>query len=104
MTEFKTNNIYLAAYLATIGFPLIDVTPHNETILHFVFGLSENILTAERMYMNGQALCNPVPYSENIKKLKTILYEYKLANADNTKRGGDDGTPDETKGARGILG
>lgn len=97
MNEFTTNNLYMASYLATIGFSLLGVRPYNETILHFVFPLDNNILAAEKLYINGEALCNPVPYGENLKRIKSILYEYKLANGSDTKRGSNDELPNEAK-------
>lgn len=95
--DFVTQNLTLAAYLATIGFTFKGTTPRGEDILLFVFENEPNIMNAEALFLGGEASVNPVLYYENIKRLKSILYQYKQTGG-NTEINRDAGASDEAKG------
>lgn len=78
---FKTENLALASYIAALGFPLKTVELREGTKQYlFVFDNNTDIAVAASLFGNGQAIINPIPYYESIKRLKRVLYDEQRAN------------------------
>jgi hypothetical protein len=71
---FKTNDIYLAAFLQASGFPLqANLVEGSKTI--FCYEQKGKLLQLVEDYYNMKASINPLHYGGAIKILKNILYQ-----------------------------
>ena len=70
----RTSDLYFAAYLQTIGLPLVG-TPREGNRVHFEFDTSLcDYESLKALWFNGQGKVAALPFSNSIKSLKSICH------------------------------
>ncbi len=70
--KYVTTDLYLAAFLKVKGFKFTIDSQGKKSLFCF---LRTPELNSEVMdYLNGDAVCNPLDYSNSIKNLKNLVY------------------------------
>ena len=73
-SEFKTSDIYFAAYLRVAGVPFLDTVRDNGRV-QFVFKDAAGALRdLKRQFFNGQAKVSALEYAQALKLTKTLLH------------------------------
>jgi hypothetical protein len=70
--KYVTTDLYLAAFLKSKGFKF-GIEKHGKKS-NFCFNNSEELTKEVLDYLNGDASCNPLDYSNSIKNLKNLVY------------------------------
>lgn len=74
-SEYKTSDLYEAAYLVAKGLPLLSVERSpNSSRRFFMFAHSPQCKTAVMEFWNKEGLIGPQKYAEAINYLKDRLY------------------------------
>jgi len=71
-TNYKTSDLYLAAFLKLKGFKMSVEKNRNKAI--FIFEKTDELVVLINDYLNEGGSCQPLLYSNSIKNLKNLLY------------------------------
>lgn len=76
MEEFRTRDLYLAAYLKVAAVPLLGVA-HEGRLAFFIFEapLPGVLKSLKDQYFSDQAKVHALSYAQAIKELKLLIYE-----------------------------
>lgn len=72
--KYQTSDLYLAAYLLSLGLELLDVDHRNPRRCNFVFADREDRPELVRAFMVGQATGNLPTFISHLKRAKRLLY------------------------------
>jgi len=73
--EFRTSDLYFAAYLQVAGVPMARTEKNGSGKLTFVFDVSiANINELKHAWFNNTGKVAALPYSNAIKSLKSICH------------------------------
>jgi hypothetical protein len=70
---YTTTDLYIAAYLRTIGAKIVGMERNDRKQVEFTLGLN-GIRDLVKAYMNGDALVNPKNYRQSIIELKDSIF------------------------------
>jgi hypothetical protein len=71
-TNYKTSDLYLAAFLKLKGFKMSVEKNRNKAI--FIFEKTDELVVLVNDYLNEGGSCQPLLYTNSIKNLKNLLY------------------------------
>jgi hypothetical protein len=71
-TNYKTSDLYLAAFLKLKGFKMSVEKNKNKAI--FIFEKTDELTVLVNDYLNEGGSCEPLLYTNSIKNLKNLLY------------------------------
>lgn len=71
-TNYKTSDLYLAAFLKLKGFKMSVEKNRNKAI--FTFEKTDELVVLINDYLNEGGSCQPLLYTNSIKNLKNLLY------------------------------
>jgi hypothetical protein len=71
-TNYKTSDLYLAAFLKLKGFKMSVEKNKNKAI--FIFEKTDELTVLVNNYLNEGGSCEPLLYTNSIKNLKNLLY------------------------------
>lgn len=71
-TNYKTSDLYLAAFLKLKGFKMSVEKNRNKAI--FIFDKTDELVVLVNDYLNEGGSCQPLLYTNSIKNLKNLLY------------------------------
>lgn len=71
-TNYKTSDLYLAAFLKLKGFKMSVEKNRNKAI--FIFEKTDELVVLINDYLNEGGSCQPLLYTNSIKNLKNLLY------------------------------
>jgi hypothetical protein len=69
---YKTNDLYLAAFLKLNGKKLRVEKVKGKA--NFIFNESNELLKLVNEYLTEEGSCNPLSYTNSIKNLKNLIY------------------------------
>lgn len=69
---YKTNDLYLAAFLKLNGKKLRVEKVKGKA--NFIFDESDELLKLVNEYLTEEGNCNPLSYTNSIKNLKNLIY------------------------------
>ena len=73
--DYKTSDLYFAAYLQVAGTPMVRTDRGNNGKVSFVFDISVvNIEELKRAWFSRQGKVEALPYADAIKSLKSICH------------------------------
>jgi len=73
--EFRTSDLYFAAYLQTAGVAMVRTERNGSGKVHFIFDTSmSNINELKNAWVNQSGKVAGLPYANNIKNLKSICH------------------------------
>lgn len=72
--KYQTSDLYIAAYLLSMGLELLDVDHRNQRRCNFVFADREDRPELVRAFMVGQATGNLPTFIFHLKRAKRLLY------------------------------
>ena len=73
MNTYNTEDLYLAAFLATQGFPIIQWS--RETgLTNFVFEQSAELAQLVGAYYSNRAMISPLQYGNSLKNVKSMIH------------------------------
>jgi hypothetical protein len=72
MKEYKTTDMYLAAYLKALGYNIVSVDRGNK--FRFVFEDTEELRKKALEYYNGGGSVAPVAYNNQIRIIKSMTF------------------------------
>lgn len=72
MNKYKTNDLYLAAFLK-LNNQKISVEK-NKNKVSFIFDETEELLNLINLYLTEEGSCKPLSYTNSIKNLKNLIY------------------------------
>lgn len=72
--KYQTSDLYVAAYLLSMGLELLDVDRRDRRRCNFVFADREDRPELVRSFMVGQATGNLPTFIFHLKKAKRLLY------------------------------
>ncbi len=70
----KIQDLHLAVTLLTLKYSLVDLDKSIPSRTQFIFKRTESIDTAIQSYWGNSLKVNPLEYANNLKALKTRLY------------------------------
>lgn len=71
-TNYKTSDLYLAAFLKLKGFKMSVEKNRNKAI--FTFEKTDELVVLVNDYLNEGGSCQPLLYTNSIKNLKNLIY------------------------------
>lgn len=71
-TNYKTSDLYLAAFLKLKGFKMSVEKNRNKAI--FTFEKTDELVVLINDYLNEGGSCSPLLYTNSIKNLKNLIY------------------------------
>jgi len=71
-TNYKTSDLYLAAFLKLKGFKMSVEKNRNKAI--FTFEKTDELVVLVNDYLNEDGSCQPLLYTNSIKNLKNLIY------------------------------
>ena len=71
-TNYKTSDLYLAAFLKLKGFKMSVEKNRNKAI--FTFEKTDELSLLVNEYLNEGGSCSPLLYTNSIKNLKNLIY------------------------------
>jgi hypothetical protein len=71
--EYKTSDLYYAAYLKVAGVPFIEPEREGRRVI-FVFENSDSIRDLKREYFNRKAKVPAMSYADEIKAMKAMTH------------------------------
>lgn len=71
-TNYKTSDLYLAAFLKLKGFKMSVEKNRNKAI--FTFEKTDELVVLVNDYLNEGGSCSPLLYTNSIKNLKNLIY------------------------------
>lgn len=71
-TNYKTSDLYLAAFLKLKGFKMSVEKNRNKAI--FTFEKTDELIVLVNDYLNEGGSCSPLLYTNSIKNLKNLIY------------------------------
>ena len=71
-TNYKTSDLYLAAFLKLKGFKMSVEKNRNKAI--FTFEKTDELVVLINDYLNEGGSCQPLLYTNSIKNLKNLIY------------------------------
>jgi hypothetical protein len=71
-TNYKTSDLYLAAFLKLKGFKMSVEKNRNKAI--FTFEKTDELTLLVNEYLNEGGSCSPLLYTNSIKNLKNLIY------------------------------
>ncbi len=71
-TNYKTSDLYLAAFLKLKGFKMSVEKNRNKAI--FTFEKTDELVVLINDYLNEGGTCSPLLYTNSIKNLKNLIY------------------------------
>lgn len=69
---YKTNDLYLAAFLKLNGKKLRVEKVKGKA--NFIFDMSDDLTKLVNEYLTEEGNCNPLSYTNSIKNLKNLIY------------------------------
>jgi len=72
MKEYKTSDMYLAAYLKALGHRIVSVDRVNKA--KFVFTMTDELDGIITEYYNEEGKISPLTYINNIRAVKTMTF------------------------------
>lgn len=73
--EFRTSDLYFAAYLQAAGVPMSRTERNGNGKVSFIFDISvSNIEELKRAWFNRSGRVTALPYADAIKSLKSICH------------------------------
>ena len=74
-SEFRTSDLYFAAYLQVAGAPMARTDRNGSGKVHFIFDTSVvNIVELKNAWFNMSGKVPALPYANAIKSLKSICH------------------------------
>jgi hypothetical protein len=74
MDRYLTSDLYLAAYLKLKGYAL-EVEKKGKKVT-FCFPKSDELSNVVIEYLNENGSCSPLKYSNSIKNIKNLIYNF----------------------------
>jgi hypothetical protein len=71
--EYKTSDLYYAAYLKVAGVPFLEPEKEGRRVI-FVFENSDMIKDLKRQYFNRQAKVAAMSYADEVKAMKALTH------------------------------
>jgi hypothetical protein len=71
-TKYVTSDLYLGSYLKLKGYKMLVEKDRNKA--NFIFENDEFLYEDVSNYLNGNAKCDPLSYTNSIKNLKNLIY------------------------------
>ncbi len=73
--EFRTSDLYFAAYLQTAGVSMARTERQGGGKVHFIFDTSmSNITELKNAWVNQSGKVAALPYANNVKNLKSLCH------------------------------
>lgn len=72
--NFRTSDLYYAAYLKVAGIPFKG-TEREDRRIFFLFENSENMRDLKVQYYNGSSKVPAMPYADAIKAMKSLTHD-----------------------------
>ena len=76
--KYQTSDLYLAAYLLSMGLELLDVDRSDRRRCNFVFADREDRAELVHSFMVGRATANVPDFVYHLKKAKRLLYSVEV--------------------------
>jgi hypothetical protein len=71
--QYRTSDLYYAAYLKVAGVPLVDVVREKGRVI-FLFERSDGIRDLKLQYFNRTSKVVALGYAEEIRNMKTLTH------------------------------
>lgn len=72
--KYSTNDLYLASFLKMRNHKMI--LEKNKNKVTFIFIKNDDLTKDVTQYLSGEGSCEPLLYSNSIKNLKNLLYNF----------------------------
>ena len=72
-SEYRTSDLYYAAYLKVAGIPFLEPEREGRRVT-FVFDHSDMIKDLKRQYFNRQAKVAAMTYADEVKAMKALTH------------------------------
>ena len=71
--DFRTSDLYLAAYLKAVGLDFKDTVRVNNEV-YFIFEFHEDIQDLKKSYFNREGKVSALDYADELRALKTLCH------------------------------
>lgn len=71
--DFRTKDLYLAAYLKATGLDFEDTVRMNNEV-YFIFDFDENIEEKKKQYFSREGEVSALDYADELRALKTLCH------------------------------
>lgn len=71
--DFRTKDLYLAAYLKAVGLPFLG-THRVSGLVYFIFERSDNVRSLKTSFFNREGVVPALDYADELRALKSLCF------------------------------